>query len=87
MAVYVSSILIMFRCFYRASEFSEGIDGYPFRTEWLFWVFESLPMIGAISIFCIYHPSRFMAQEGVVAPKAPQSHSLTIPPVKEANQG
>ncbi|KAI8723884.1 hypothetical protein NCS52_00245200 [Fusarium sp. LHS14.1] len=64
LAVYVSSTLIMVRCIYRVCEFAEGMDGYAFRNEWLFWVFESLPMIGAIGIFCIYHPSRYLGRDG-----------------------
>ncbi|KAH7161354.1 RTA1 like protein-domain-containing protein [Dactylonectria macrodidyma] len=63
-AVYVSSALIMVRCIYRVCEFAEGMDGYAFRTEWLFWVFECLPMVGAIGIFCIYHPSRYLGKHG-----------------------
>ncbi|EEU40456.1 uncharacterized protein NECHADRAFT_66702 [Fusarium vanettenii 77-13-4] len=64
LAVYVSSCLIMVRCIYRVCEFAEGMNGYAFRNEWLFWVFESLPMIGAIGIFCIYHPSRYLGRDG-----------------------
>lgn len=64
LAVYVSSSLIMIRCIYRVCEFAEGMNGYAFRNEWLFWVFESLPMIGAIGIFCIYHPSRYLGRDG-----------------------
>ncbi|RTE82339.1 hypothetical protein BHE90_003180 [Fusarium euwallaceae] len=64
LAVYVSSALIMVRCIYRVCEFAEGMNGYAFRNEWLFWVFESLPMIGAIGIFCIYHPSRYLGRDG-----------------------
>ncbi|KAH6900771.1 RTA1 like protein-domain-containing protein [Thelonectria olida] len=63
-SVYISSTLIMVRCIYRVCEFAEGMNGYAFRTEWLFWVFESLPMIGAIGIFCIYHPSRYLGKHG-----------------------
>ncbi|KAI5467780.1 RTA1 like protein-domain-containing protein [Mariannaea sp. PMI_226] len=59
-SVYLSSTLIMIRCIYRVCEFAEGMNGYAFRTEWLFWVFEALPMAGAIGIFCIYHPSRYL---------------------------
>ncbi|KAF4464614.1 RTM1 [Fusarium albosuccineum] len=64
LAVYVSSCLIMIRCIYRVCEFAEGMNGYAFRNEWLFWVFECLPMIGAIGIFCIYHPSRYLGSHG-----------------------
>ncbi|KAM5348780.1 hypothetical protein ACJ41O_008603 [Fusarium nematophilum] len=64
LAVYVSSSLIMVRCIYRVIEFAEGMNGYAFRHEWLFWVFESLPMVGAIGVFCIYHPSRYLGRHG-----------------------
>ena len=40
------------------------MDGYAFLTEWLFWVFETIPMIGAIGVFVIYHPSRFLGSDG-----------------------
>ncbi|KAH7013520.1 RTA1 like protein-domain-containing protein [Ilyonectria destructans] len=63
-AVYISSGLIMVRCIYRVCEFAEGMNGYAFRTEWLFWVFECVPMIGAIGIFCMYHPSRYLGKHG-----------------------
>ncbi|KAI9151850.1 RTM1 [Paramyrothecium foliicola] len=63
-SVYVSSSLIMIRCVYRVCEFAEGMDGYAFRTEWLFWVFEALPMSIAIGIFCFYHPSRYLGSNG-----------------------
>lgn len=80
LAVYVSSILIMVgfrllslgananiskvRCIFRVAEFAEGMNGYAFRTEWLFWVFEALPMAPAIAIFCFYHPSRYLGKHG-----------------------
>jgi hypothetical protein len=36
-----------------------GIWGYPFTHEWMFYVFESLPMLPAISIFCWWHPAKY----------------------------
>lgn len=45
-------------------EFPQGIDGYPFTHEWLFWVFEAAPMLIAITIFCLYHPSKILGQDG-----------------------
>ncbi|EFY91230.1 RTM1-like protein [Metarhizium acridum CQMa 102] len=77
LSVYISSVLIMVRCIYRVCEFAEGMNGYAFRTEWLFWVFETLPMIGAIGIFVIYHPSRFLGQDGAAQPKEPRSDEST----------
>ncbi|RBR24086.1 uncharacterized protein FIESC28_03199 [Fusarium coffeatum] len=64
LAVYISSILIMTRCIFRVIEFAGGRDSYAFSHEWLFWVFESLPMVGAIGIFCIYHPSKYLGKHG-----------------------
>ncbi|KAL2127526.1 hypothetical protein VTI74DRAFT_10583 [Chaetomium olivicolor] len=63
-AVYVSSILILIRCLYRVAEFAEGVEGYAFRHEWLFWVFESAPMLIAIGIFCAIHPSAYLGRDG-----------------------
>ncbi|KAF4334165.1 RTM1 [Fusarium beomiforme] len=63
LAVYISSILIMVRCIFRVVEFAGGRDTYAFNHEWLFWVFESLPMVGAIGIFCFYHPSRYLGRK------------------------
>lgn len=40
------------------------MEGYSFRHEWLFWVFEALPMLVAIGIFCIYHPSACLGRDG-----------------------
>ncbi|KAK3316084.1 RTA1 like protein-domain-containing protein [Apodospora peruviana] len=63
-AVYVSSLSILIRCIYRVAEFAEGVDGYPFRQEWLFWVFEAAPMLVAISNFCVFHPGAFLGRRG-----------------------
>ncbi|CEI40804.1 hypothetical protein FVEN_g1506 [Fusarium venenatum] len=64
LSVYISSILIMIRCIFRVVEFAGGRGSYAFNHEWLFWVFESLPMVGAIGIFCIYHPCRYLGKSG-----------------------
>ncbi|CAG9943847.1 unnamed protein product [Clonostachys rosea f. rosea IK726] len=63
-AVYISSVLIMIRCIFRVAEFAEGMNGYAFRHEWLFWVFEALPMAPAIGVFCLYHPSKYLGRFG-----------------------
>ncbi|KAH6845697.1 RTA1 like protein-domain-containing protein [Chaetomium sp. MPI-CAGE-AT-0009] len=63
-AVCVSSVLIMIRCIYRVAEFAEGIEGYSFTHEWLFWVFESAPMLVAIGVFCVFHPSAYLGRDG-----------------------
>ncbi|CAG7564901.1 unnamed protein product [Fusarium equiseti] len=64
LSVYISSILIMVRCLFRVIEFAGGRDSYALSHEWLFWIFESLPMVGAIGIFCIYHPGKYLGRHG-----------------------
>ncbi|KAL0941736.1 RTA1 domain containing protein (7-aminocholesterol resistance protein) [Colletotrichum truncatum] len=71
--VYTSSSLIMLRSIYRVAEFSEGTDGYAFRHEWLFWVFETLPMLIAIGVFCVWHPSKYLGSNGAKI-KSPKKH-------------
>ncbi|OLN85251.1 Protein RTM1-like protein 2 [Colletotrichum chlorophyti] len=64
-AVCASSGLILLRSVFRVVEFAEGTNGYIFRNEWLFWVFEALPMLVAIGVFCVWHPSRYLGRDGV----------------------
>ncbi|KAF2809645.1 uncharacterized protein BDZ99DRAFT_388551, partial [Mytilinidion resinicola] len=52
------------RCIYRVVEFALGIDGHPFAHEWLFYVFEQLPMLLAISVFCVYHSAKYLGRKG-----------------------
>ncbi|KAK3349348.1 RTA1 like protein-domain-containing protein [Lasiosphaeria hispida] len=63
-AVYVSSVLILIRCIYRVAEFAEGVEGYSFTHEWMFWVFEAVPMLVAIGVFCVFHPSAYPGHDG-----------------------
>lgn len=46
---------IQVRCIYWLVEFVEGIDGYVFWNEWLFWVFEGMGMLLVIGLFCIWY--------------------------------
>lgn len=55
------------------------MNGYAFRTEWLFWVFEALPMLGAIGIFCIYHPSRYLGRHGARGEAPKSNDSIEMP--------
>jgi hypothetical protein len=45
-------------------EFALGIEGYPFTHEWIFYVFEALPMLPAISVFCFVHPAKYLGSKG-----------------------
>ena len=41
-------------------EFTQGVEGYAFTHEWLFWLFESLPMLVVITVYCVYFPSKHL---------------------------
>ncbi|KAH6716695.1 RTA1 like protein-domain-containing protein [Leptodontidium sp. MPI-SDFR-AT-0119] len=58
-AVWISCLLILVRSIYRLIEFALGIFGYPFTHEWMFYVFESVPMVPAIVVFCVWHPAAY----------------------------
>ncbi|KAH7314281.1 RTA1 like protein-domain-containing protein [Rhexocercosporidium sp. MPI-PUGE-AT-0058] len=61
-AVWISCSLILVRSVYRLIEFALGIFGYPFTHEWMFYVFESVPMVPAIVVFCIWHPAAYFGR-------------------------
>lgn len=48
------------RSVYRLVEFAMGFHGYPFTHEWMFYVFESTPMVPAVTVFCVWHPARYL---------------------------
>lgn len=66
-AVYISSSMIMVSLVLRVAEFAEGMEGYAFKNEWMFWVFECVPMLIAIGVFCWWHPSRYLGRDGAKA--------------------
>jgi len=37
-----------------------GIEGYPFANEWPFYVFEAVPMLFAVTIFCLWYPPAYV---------------------------
>ena len=47
------------RSVYRLIEFARGVEGYPFAHGWTLYVFESVPMLPAILIFCVTHPAEY----------------------------
>ncbi|RYP72649.1 hypothetical protein DL770_007936 [Monosporascus sp. CRB-9-2] len=61
-AVYISSFLILIRCVYRVVEFAEGSEGYTMTHEWIFWVFEGITMLIAITVFCVWYPSKYLGR-------------------------
>ncbi|KAF2742563.1 RTA1-domain-containing protein [Sporormia fimetaria CBS 119925] len=69
-AICVSSCLILIRSVYRVIEFALGIEGYPFTHEWIFYVFEALPMLPAIAVFCYVHPAKYLGSKGGLGKEA-----------------
>jgi hypothetical protein len=63
----LTQTLLQVRCIYRIAEFAEGAEGYAFLHEWMFWIFESLPMLIAIGVFCVWHPSAYLGRDGAKA--------------------
>lgn len=53
------------------------MQGYAFRTEWLFWVFETIPMIFAIGVFCVWHPSQYLPRSALLSKKAGEKKQLS----------
>ncbi|GKT57781.1 RTA1 domain containing protein [Colletotrichum tofieldiae] len=63
--ILIAGLVVQVFCFgvYLVVEFAEGMDGYAFRNEWLFWAFEALPMLIAIAVFCVWHPSKYLGRD------------------------
>lgn len=55
--LYGSSALIMGRSIFRMIEFIMGYDGYLLSTEWPLYVFDAVPMLLVMVIFCWWFPS------------------------------
>ena len=32
--------------------------------EWIFYIFEALPMLPAIAVFCFIHPAKYLGRRG-----------------------
>lgn len=58
--IYCVLFLIVFRNIYRLIEFSLGIFSSITTHEWFTYVFDSLPMLSAILIFCVFHPGKVL---------------------------
>ncbi|RSH77014.1 uncharacterized protein EHS24_003955 [Apiotrichum porosum] len=54
---------LMVRCVFRVIEFSQGYDGQLRTTEWYFYVFDSLPLILAISVWVFIWPEKYFKEK------------------------
>jgi hypothetical protein len=58
--LYFSSVFIMIRCIYRLIELAQGNGGYLLTHEIYFYVFDSLPLLIAISVYIPFWPSKYL---------------------------
>lgn len=59
--LFVASLLIMIRSVFRVVEYVQGTDGYLLSHEVFLYVFDALPMIVAVVLFNIWHPTDITA--------------------------
>ncbi|KAF8580725.1 RTA1-domain-containing protein [Ramaria rubella] len=65
--LYFSSFFIIIRSIYRVAETAQGEGGYLLTHEWCFFVFDSIPLAIATSIYIFSWPGNFMLKEGSIA--------------------
>ncbi|KAL4949034.1 RTA1 like protein-domain-containing protein [Aspergillus filifer] len=68
-AVNFSTILILIRSIYRMVEFTEGRTGYTNTHEWVFYVFDSVPIFPCVALFVWWHPSLYLPYMGLRLPQ------------------
>ncbi|GFF68410.1 protein RTM1 [Aspergillus lentulus] len=51
------SALILIRSVFRVIEYAGGQDGYLLGHEWTMYIFDSVPMITAMALWAVWHPS------------------------------
>lgn len=56
--LYAVSALILVRSVFRIIEYVMDNDGYPLMHEWTLYVFDSLPMVAVMVIFCVWYPDQ-----------------------------
>jgi len=62
--LYAVLTLITIRIVYRIIEYSMGYTNYVTTHESIYYVFDALPMFGALLVFNIWHPARVLVDEG-----------------------
>ncbi len=65
--LYVASGLIMVRNIVRGAEFIEGFEGSIIRHEVYLYVFDALPMVAVMGVFCVLYPGRLSERMGKTA--------------------
>ena len=56
--LYIVSGLVVIRSLFRAMGYDTGAEGYPMTHEWPFFVSDTILMLGVLTLFCFYCPSR-----------------------------
>ena len=68
--LYSSITLLFIRNVYRFIEFSAsaGDGGYLVHTEWLFYMFETLPILSSFAVYNYFHFGRLLESSGLTFP-------------------
>lgn len=82
--LYVSSLLITVRNFYRVIEYAMGQNGYLIAHEWPLYIFDGLLMVMVLTIAVWWHGSEI---ESVSRRSAKGSKPMTFTVTSEDNRG
>ncbi|KAK6905056.1 hypothetical protein I203_105875 [Kwoniella mangroviensis CBS 8507] len=82
-AVLWSGIGIMIRCIFRVIEYAQGFEGTLRTTEWVFYVFDALPLFLAIAVWVFVWPPAIMRDQNayfatVQTTSSPSQYPLTV---------
>ncbi|OCF59801.1 hypothetical protein L486_02474 [Kwoniella mangroviensis CBS 10435] len=78
-----SGIGIMIRCIFRVIEYAQGFEGTLRTTEWVFYVFDALPLFLAIAVWVFVWPPAIMRDQNayfatVQTTSSPSQYPLTV---------
>ncbi|XPS75245.1 hypothetical protein M3J09_007348 [Ascochyta lentis] len=60
--LYVTSVLILVRSFFRIIEYGAGSDGYLLKSEWPLYIFDSVLMLAVMVVFYVWYPNDLQAK-------------------------
>ena len=63
LALWISTVMVLFRNAYRIVELSGGWNGHVSRTEWYLITFDMVPMAVAVGVFVVFSPSIFLSND------------------------
>jgi hypothetical protein len=71
--LFIATLLIFVRCFYRVAELWDGFSGHLANDEVTFMILEGPMIIGAVALMTIFHPGRIFGNLWISAGKRVRS--------------